>query len=74
MSKPENLGVIVFLGLLVMCLCTVVFWMLLKFAKQEGQNEHNRREANKAAVVLREEREKFERLLKTVQDTEKGKE
>lgn len=74
MSKPEGLGIIVFLGLLVMCLCTVVFWMLLKFAKQEGETERNRREANKAAVVLREEREKLERLLKTVDTTEKGKE
>jgi uncharacterized protein YlxW (UPF0749 family) len=74
MSKPEGFGIIVFLGLLVMCLCTVIFWMLLKFAKQEGQVEHNRREANRAAVVLREEREKLERLLKTVENTEKGKE
>lgn len=74
MSKPENLGVIVFLGVLVMCLCTVVFIMLVKFAKQEGETERNRREANKAAVVLREEREKLERLLKTVETTEKGKE
>jgi predicted Holliday junction resolvase-like endonuclease len=74
MSKPENFGVIVFLGLLVMCLCTLLFWMLLKFAVQEGQVEKNRRELNKAALVLREEREKLERLLKTVENTEKGKE
>lgn len=74
MSKPENFGVIVFLGFLVMCLCTLLFWMLLKFAVQEGQVEKNRRESNKAALVLREEREKLERLLKTVENIEKGKE
>lgn len=74
MSKPDNLGVIVFLGVLVMCLCTVVFVMLLKFAKQEGESKRQRQENQKAALVLREEREKFERLLKTVDTTEKGKE
>lgn len=74
MSKPENLGVIVFLGLLVMCLCTTIFWMLLKFSTQEGERKRDRRENEKAALVLREEREKLERLLKTVKPTEKGDE
>lgn len=74
MSKPENLGIIVFLGLLVGCLCTVVFVMLFKFAKQEGESKHQRRENEKAALVLREEREKLEKLLKTVRPTEKGDE
>jgi hypothetical protein len=74
MSKPENLGVIVFLGVLVGCLCTVVFWMLLKFNVQDGEFKRQQRESSKAALVLREEREKLERLLKTVENTEKGKE
>lgn len=74
MSKPENFGVIVFLGFLVMCLCTLVFWMLLKFAVQEGERKHERSENQKAALLLREEREKLEKLLKTVRPTEKGEE
>ena len=74
MAKPENLGVIVFLGVLVFCLCTLVFWMLLKFYSQDGEFRHHRRESEKAALVLREEREKLEKLLKTVKPTEKGDE
>lgn len=74
MLKPQNLGVIVFLGVLVGCLCTLVFWMMLKFYKQDGEFQHNRKESQRAAMVLREEREKLERLLKTVDTTEKGKE
>ena len=74
MLKPQNLGVIVFLGVLVGMLCTLVFWMVLKFYKQEGEFKHNRQEAQKAALVLREEREKLERLLKAVEKTEKGNE
>ena len=74
MSKPDNLGVIVLLGVLVMCLCTVVFVMLLKFSTQDGERKRDRRENEKAALLLREEREKLERLLKTVKLTEKGDE
>lgn len=74
MSKPENFGVIVFLGFLVMCLCTLVFWMMLKFAVQDGERTRDRRENQKAALLLREEREKLEKLLKTVRPTEKGEE
>lgn len=74
MAKPENLGVIVFLGVLVMCLCTITFWLVLKVFTQDGQFKSNRREAEKAALVLRDEREKLERLLRTVKITEKGEE
>ena len=72
MDKPQNFGVIVFLGLLVMCLCTLVFWMLLKFSVQDGEFKRQQRESQKAAMLLREEREKLERLLKAVEKTEKG--
>jgi len=34
----------------------------------------NKREAERAALVLRDEREKLERLLKSVKPTEKGEE
>jgi len=74
MSKPENLGVIVFLGVLILCLCTFTFWLGLKLWQRDGQFQRQQREAEKAALVLREEREKLERLLRTVHDTEKGKE
>jgi hypothetical protein len=74
MAKPENLGVIVFLGVLVGCLCTLTFWLLLQFWQKDGQFKHQQRESEKAALVLREEREKLEKLLKTVQSTEKGNE
>lgn len=74
MSKPENLGVIVFLGVLILCLCTFTFWLALKLWEKDGQFKQQQREAHKAALVLREEREKLERLLKAVETTEKGKE
>jgi len=74
MSKPDNLGIIVFLGVLVMCLCTVVFILVLDNYKKDGQFKHQQRESERAALALRESREKLERLLKAVQDTEKGRE
>lgn len=63
MSKPENFGVIVFLGFLVMCLCTVIFWGMLKFAIQEGEGKRQRNENQKAALLLREERKRLEEVL-----------
>jgi uncharacterized membrane protein len=74
MAKPDNLGVIVFLGVLVGCLCTLTFWLVLKFYTQDGQFKRQQRESEKAALVLRDEREKLERLLKAVEKTEKEKE
>lgn len=74
MDKPTNLGVIVFLGVLVMCLCTLLFVMMLEFAKQDGQRKHERSENQKAALLLREQREKMEKLLEALQRSEKGNE
>jgi type VI protein secretion system component VasK len=74
MRKPENLWLIIFLGTLVMCLCTVIFWGMLKFAVQDGERTRDRRENQKATLALRDEREKMERLLRTVKITEKGEE
>lgn len=74
MSKPENLGVIVFLGVLIMCLCTLTFWLALKLWEKDGQFKRQQRESERAAIVLRESREKLERLLRTVDTTEKGNE
>lgn len=70
MRKPENLWLIVFLGTLVLCLCTLLFWMMLKFAVQDGERTRDRRETQKATALLREEREKFEKLLKLIQPIE----
>lgn len=72
--KWENLWIIVFLGVLVMCLCTIIFVLLFKFAQQDGERKRDRRENEKAALVLRGEREKLEQLLKAVKPTEKEKE
>lgn len=72
--KWENLWLIVFLGFLVMCLCTLLFYMMLKFAVQDGERTRDRRENEKATLALRDEREKMERLLRTVKTTEKGDE
>lgn len=74
MFKWEGLWLAAFLGFLVMCLCTLVFLLVLDIYKKDGQFKHNQREADKAALVLREERKKLEQLLKTVRDAEKGNE
>ena len=66
MAKPDNLGVIVFLGVLVGCLCTLTFWLVLQLWQKDGQFKHQQRESEKAALVLRDEREKFEKLLRAV--------
>ena len=68
--KWEKLWIIVFLGFLVMCLCTLLFYMMLKFAVQDGERTRDRRETQKATALLREEREKFEKLLKSIQPVE----
>jgi hypothetical protein len=74
MSKPENLGVIVFLGVLVGCLCTFTFWLALKLWQKDGEFKRQEREASKAALVLREEREKMQKLLEALHRSEKGNE
>lgn len=65
---------IVFLGVLVGCLCTFTFWLALKLWEKDGQFKHQQRESEKAALVLREERRKLEALLRAVEKTEKGSE
>lgn len=71
MRKPENLGIIVFLGFLVLCLCTFVFYLALQLFIKDGQFKHQEREANKAAIAMRDEREKLEKLLTKIRDLEK---
>ena len=74
MFKWEGLWLTAFLGFLVMCLCTLVFLLVLDIYKKDGQFKHQQRESEKATLLMREERKKLERLLKAVEDTEKGKE
>lgn len=74
MFKWESLWLAAFLGFLIMCLCALTFWLALQLWIKDGQFKRQERDAHKAALVLREEREKFEKLLKTVKTTEKGEE
>lgn len=74
MFKWESLWLAAFLGFLLMCFCTLTFWLVLQLWIKDGQFKRQERESAKAALVLREEREKLERLLKAVENTEKGKE
>lgn len=71
MQKPENLGIIVFLGVLVGCLCTFTFWLALKLWQKDGQFKRQEQDAHKAAMILRDEREKTEKLLKKMQGIER---
>jgi hypothetical protein len=51
-----------------------MFLFLLEGRKMKGELKNSTRENQKAALVLREEREKLERLLKLVNNTKKGEE
>lgn len=74
MGKRESNALIFLLCLIVGVLFALLFLGLLEAGKYKGKLDHSTRENDRAALVLREERKKLERLLKTVNDTEKGKE
>ena len=74
MAKHEDNAVIALLIFVILILFVVLGYVLLRLMTVDKQLEHNQRESNKSALVLREEREKLERLLKTVKLTEKGDE
>lgn len=74
MGKRESNALIFLLCLIVGVLFALLFLGLLEAGKYKGKLDHSTRENDRAALVLREERKKLERLLKTVHDTEKGKE
>lgn len=70
MAKREDNAVIVLLCVLFLILFIVMAFFLLRLMTVDAALRHNKREVDKAIVLLREEREK----LKAVQNTEKGKE
>jgi CBS domain containing-hemolysin-like protein len=74
MGKRESNALIFLLCLVIGVLFALLFLALLEAGKYKGKLDHSTRENDRAALVLREERKKLERLLKTVNDTEKGKE
>lgn len=74
MGKREDNAVIVFLGVLVGIALPLIFFLVLRLDVVEGRLRKSTRENDKSAMVLREEREKLEKLLKSVKPTEKGEE
>lgn len=72
MGKQESNALIFLLSLIVGILFALLFLALLEAGKFKGKLDSSTRENVRAALALRESREKLERLLKAVQDTEKG--
>lgn len=70
MAKHEDNAVIVLLCVVIGILFVIMAFFLLRLLTVDAQLVRNKREVDKAIVLLREEREK----LKAVQSTEKGKE
>ena len=71
MAKHEDNAVIAVLIFVVLILTVILAFFLLRIMTADKQLEHHQREANKAALVLRDEREKLEKLLKSLKVEEK---
>lgn len=74
MAKHADNAVIALLIFVILILFVLFGYVLLRLMTVDKQLQHSQRENNKAALVLRDEREKFEKLLKAVRPTEKGDE
>lgn len=74
MAKHDNNAIIFLLCLVIGILFVLMFFFLLRMTTLDASLVRNKREAEKAALVLRDEREKLEKLLKSVKPTEKGEE
>ena len=59
MAKHEDNAIIVFLCIVIGILFVVLCFLLLRFMTLDSQLLRNKREVDKAIVLLREEREKF---------------
>ena len=59
MAKHEDNAIIVFLCIVIGILFVALFFLLLRFMTLDSQLLRNKREVDKAIVLLREEREKF---------------
>jgi hypothetical protein len=58
MAKHDNNAIIFLLCIVIGILFVLMFYFLLRMTQLDKSLEHNRREVNKAIVLLREEREK----------------
>ena len=74
MGKQESNALIFLLCLIIGILFALLFLALLEAGKYKGKLDHSTRENDRAAIALRESREKLEKLLKAVKSTEKGTE
>lgn len=73
MAKHENNAVIALLIFTVLILTVILAYFLLRLMTVDKQLERNQRESAKTALVLRDEREKLEKLLKALSKTEDEK-
>lgn len=70
MAKHEDNAVIFLLCIVIGILFVVLVFVLMRLMTVDAQLVRNKREVDKAIVLLREEREKF----KAAKDAEKGSE
>ena len=68
MAKHDDNAVIFMLCVVIFVGIVLTAFLLLRLLTVDAALRHNKREVDKAIVLLREEREKF----KAVQNTEKG--
>jgi hypothetical protein len=73
MAKHENNAVIALLVFTVLILTVILAYFLLRLMTVDKQLEHQQRESAKSALVLRDEREKMEKLLKAMSKVEEEK-
>lgn len=68
MAKPDNNAVIFLLSIVIGILFVLIAFFLLRLMTLDAALRHNKRESDKAALVLRDEREKMEKLLKVLKE------
>lgn len=68
MGKHENNAIIYLLCVLVGIGLVLMFFFLLEWKRMNKELQHHSREADKSALVMREQREKLEKLLKTLKE------
>jgi len=73
MAKHEDNAVIALLIFVVLVLSIILAYFLLRLMTVDKQLEHHQRESAKTALVLRDEREKLEKLLKALSKVEEEK-
>lgn len=66
MAKHEDNAVIALLIFVVMILFVILAYLLLRLMTVDAQLQGHERSADKSALVMRDEREKLEKLLKAL--------